>query len=149
MSIVACSFPKTGPILYPVVEVLLPKLPIPLEKVSFPVRGESKAWPSLRQFTLCSYSDKVNQEHSPSIDRVEHWKISYFPVLKMKTSSYSIVSFEDRYLLFAYTYMWQMNKKENRELDRKEGQAGLVACEERLANKRTNKSSISCSCSSS
>lgn len=43
MSIVACSFPKTGPILYPVVEVLLPKLPIPLEKVSFPVRGESKA----------------------------------------------------------------------------------------------------------
>lgn len=80
---------------------------------------------------------------------VEHWKIAYFPVLKMKTSSYSIVSFEDRYLLFAYTYMWQMNQKENRELDRKEGQAGLVACEERLANKRTNKSSISCSCSSS
>ena len=40
MSIVACSFPKTGPILYPVVEVLLP---IPLEKVCFPVRGESKA----------------------------------------------------------------------------------------------------------
>lgn len=39
-----------------------------------------------------------------------------------------------------------MNQKENGELDRREG---LVACEERLANKRTNKSSYSCSCSNS
>ena len=68
MSIVACSFQKTWPILYPVVEVLLP---IPLVAACFPMRGESKLTIFEAILTLCSYSDKVNQEHSPSKDWLE------------------------------------------------------------------------------